>query len=79
VCVISLSLDVAADVETAVALLDANGADFAAFFLPGEGEALDGAVPVEDLVDLERLALPTTLVLSPEGRLETVLRGPLRK
>ena len=32
---------------------------------------------LSELVDLERLTLPTTLVLSPEGRLESVLRGPI--
>ena len=49
--VVSVSLDVAADVPTAQALLDANGVSFAAFFLPAGGEAPAGTVPIEDLVD----------------------------
>lgn len=75
--VIALSLDVAADVPTARELLQANDAGFAAYFLPDGGEPLEGASEIGDLVDLERFSIPTTLVLSREGRLETILRGPL--
>jgi thiol-disulfide isomerase/thioredoxin len=31
----------------------------------------------ESLIDLDRLPLPTTLVISPEGKLEQILQGPL--
>ena len=30
-----------------------------------------------EIVELERLPIPTTLVISPAGRIESVLRGPV--
>ena len=36
-------------------------------------------VGLESLIDLERLPIPTTLVLSPEGLVERIIRGPLRE
>ena len=75
--VISLSVDVPADRAAAERLLDASGASFPSYFLPEVGAPAQDATPIEALIDLERLTIPTTLVLSPEGRVETILRGPL--
>ena len=76
--VLALSLDVPEDRGAAERLLAERAPDLPAFFLPAKGgAAAEEGVSVDELIDLERLSLPTTLVLSPEGRLETVLRGPL--
>lgn len=78
VAVVALSLDVAEDVPAARRLLQENAPGLPAYFLPRAGAPLPaGSASVDTLLDLQRLSLPTTLVLSPEGKLETVLRGPL--
>jgi thiol-disulfide isomerase/thioredoxin len=78
VVVLTLSLDVPKDVPAAQRLLGERAPRLSGFFLPPAGQATpEGAVAIETVLDLERLSLPTTLVLAPDGRLETVLRGPL--
>jgi len=76
--VVTLSLDVKEDVAAARDLLRAAGVDFPAYYLAGAPVKDDGGrMPLADLIDLERLTLPTTLVVSPEGRVDAILRGPL--
>ena len=70
--VVTVSMDAPADQDTARALLEKNGATFANFYL---GE--DGATSIDALLDLERLPIPTTLVLDAEGRITEVIRGPI--
>jgi thiol-disulfide isomerase/thioredoxin len=76
--VVALSVDVPEDRAAALALLEAAGATFPAYFLPGPGESAPDGAAVESLIDLDRLSLPTTLVLGGDGRLQTILRGPLQ-
>ncbi|MFN0007735.1 MAG: ASPIC/UnbV domain-containing protein [Planctomycetota bacterium] len=75
VAVAAIGLDPPGNREKARALLDQRGGRFEAFFLPESAQP--GVVGVEAVVDLERLPIPTTLVISPEGRIESVLRGPV--
>lgn len=75
--VIALSMDAPADRDTARAQLAERGPGIPAFFVDGIDSAGEGAVPVGDLVDLERLPIPTTLVLAPDGTIEEILRGPV--
>ena len=75
--VVAVSLDVPADRQRALELLRSADASFPCFFLPEPVAAAPGAL--EDWIDLDRLALPTTLVLGPDGRVESILRGPLRR
>jgi thiol-disulfide isomerase/thioredoxin len=78
VAVVALSLDVPDDRPAAAQLLAEKAPRLAAFYLPASGAAApEGSVAIEQILDLERLSLPTTLVLSREGKLETILRGPL--
>jgi thiol-disulfide isomerase/thioredoxin len=77
--VIALSVDVLADRETARAQLEAVGAEFPVFFLAQGGRPPEGAEAIDALIDLDRLSLPTSLALFPEGRLESILRGPLQE
>lgn len=78
--VVTISLDVAADVPAARAALGRASTTFPAFYLAGApSEAKDAKKLLADVVDLERLSLPTTVVLSPEGKIETILYGPLQQ
>jgi thiol-disulfide isomerase/thioredoxin len=78
VAVVALSLDAAQDVPAAQRLFAERAPTLTGFFLAPAGRAApEGSVAIETILDLERLSLPTTLVLSPEGRLESILRGPL--
>ncbi|MAB81584.1 MAG: hypothetical protein CMJ89_19765 [Planctomycetes bacterium] len=90
--VAAISLDVPSAVSAAIRRLERGGAEYPAFFLgrdstssarpkgsliPSE-DASAHIVALDTIVDLERMPIPTTLVLSPEGRIETILRGPLK-
>jgi hypothetical protein len=74
--VLALSVDVPADVAKAETHMERADATFARFYA---AEARDDAPSgLEQIADLERLGLPTTLVITPEGRVDSILRGPLR-
>jgi thiol-disulfide isomerase/thioredoxin len=76
--VVSISLDVAADLPTARAQLERQEAHFPAYFLAGApAESSADARVLGEILDLERFSLPTSLVLSPEGRIDGILRGPI--
>lgn len=78
--VVGLSMDAPADLDDANELFTRRGARFPTFFLGASAREEDEAgetAQVGDLVDLARLPLPTTLVLSPDGVIEGVLRGPV--
>jgi thiol-disulfide isomerase/thioredoxin len=85
--VVALSVDIAADREAAVGIVERLGVSFPTYYLTGD-ETLLGALArkdeagvdltgLQDLIDLERLALPTTLILTAEGKVETILRGSI--
>jgi thiol-disulfide isomerase/thioredoxin len=77
--VVAISLDVASDVPAARAALARASTAFPTFYLAGApSEGKDGKKALTDVIDLERLSLPTTVVLSPEGKIETILYGPLQ-
>ena len=77
--VIALSVDVPQDMDSALRVLDKRGATFPAFFLPVAGAIApqEGVEPVETVIDLRRLKLPTTIGLDRDGRVQTILQGPL--
>ncbi len=77
--VIAISTDAPADTQRASALFDSRGARFPCYFIGARGNEDEGVVGLESLIDLERLPIPTTLVLSPEGLVERIIRGPLRE
>jgi thiol-disulfide isomerase/thioredoxin len=68
--VVTIGLDASAQRSKADALLRSRSAKFAAYYASDES-ALAG------IVDLDRLPLPTTLVLSADGRLQSIIRGPI--
>ncbi len=77
--VVMLSMDAASQIPKAESMLDRQDAPFTRLYLPAKPvTAAAGEVVSEDLFDLERLAIPTTLVLSAKGRIEAVIRGPIQ-
>jgi thiol-disulfide isomerase/thioredoxin len=75
--VVALSMDAPADQPKAASLLAAGGTTFPAYYLGAQAPEDGSAAPIEELLDLERLPIPTTLVLDAEGRITEVIRGPL--
>ncbi len=75
--VIGLSMDAPADMHRAHELFEKRGAKFPSYFLGAR--KTEGRASVQELVDLERLPIPTTLVLSPEGVIEEIIRGPIAR
>jgi thiol-disulfide isomerase/thioredoxin len=77
--VVMLSMDSPGQIPAAEKMLDRQDAPFTRLYLPAKPvKAAAGEVVSDDLFDLERLAIPTTLVLNAEGRVETVIRGPIQ-
>ncbi len=74
-----LSMDAPADQPKAAAILKKVGATFPAFYLGAKASAGGTAHPIEELLDLERLPIPTTLVLDAEGNITDIIRGPLQE
>ena len=59
--------------------LERGGAGYPSFFLgDANSKGAEGVVTIDEVVDLERMPIPTTLVLSSDGRIQTILRGPLQ-
>ncbi len=77
--VITLSVDVPGDFERARKVLAQRDTTFPAFYLPDVGAIApeSGVQPVETVIDLARLKLPTTIGLDKDGRVQTILQGPL--
>ena len=73
--VIGLSLDAPKDYAKIDSILGKRGAQYPSF-LASEGKEGE-STGIEGLFDLERLPIPTTLVLSPEGVLQSIIRGPI--
>ena len=73
--VMAVSVDVSGHHQRALRALERAGANYPVAFLAMEDEANAGGL--DELVDLLRLPIPTTLVIGPDGRIEEVHRGPL--
>jgi thiol-disulfide isomerase/thioredoxin len=77
--VVSISMDAPAERERSHALLKKRGGRFTAYYLGSEREASSGPSRVEELVDVERLPLPSTVVVLPDGTIESIVTGLLRR
>jgi len=73
--VIAVSVDVPSARPRAQELLDARRTTYPAYFLSLDDQ--DNEDRIDEVIDLVRLPIPTTLVLGPGGRIEAVLRGAL--
>ncbi len=76
--VVAISMDAPGDLYSARDLFAAHGATFPGFYLGANPDENSAGRPVQELVDLERLPIPTTLVLSPEGVIQEIIRGPIK-
>ncbi len=76
--VVALSLDAPADQAKARQILEDRGVTFPSFFVGGEAPDDGPVASIETVLDLERLPIPTTLVLDAEGRITEVIRGPVK-
>ena len=74
--VVAISMDTPADRERAMELLAKRGAKFPAYYLGAE-EAAAGTRLVEALVDLDRLPIPSTVVVGADGTIEEIISGPI--
>jgi thiol-disulfide isomerase/thioredoxin len=77
--VVCLSMDVPSDRDAAHKLLRARGAKFPGYYLGSGAAEGAGAGLVGDLLDIERLPIPTTLVLAADGTIEAILSGPIER
>ena len=75
--VLGISVDVPASAGLAHDLMVERGGSYPEFYVAPEIEEGSEVPGVESLVDLERLPIPTTLVLSAEGELVRIIRGPI--
>jgi len=75
--VVGISVDVPDSVALAETLMAARGGSYPAYYLTPKVDEASKIPDVRTLVDLERLPIPTTLVLAPDGTLERIIRGPL--
>ena len=73
--VAAISVDSPLDIAKATKLFERFEPGFPCYFAGAEVESDQASVST--LVDLERLPIPTTLVVSPDGVLERVIRGPI--
>ena len=75
--VIGLSMDAPADTHYAQDLFTRRGARFPSYFIGATKGPGDEFAVLADIVDLERLPIPTTIVVGPDGLIEDVIRGPV--
>ncbi len=72
--VIAVSVDAPSDRARALELL---GERAPALGVHLAGDPRPGTRTIQDVVDLARLPLPTTLLLAPDGTVEEIIRGPV--
>ena len=77
--VVLVSADAPSDVLRARTIAKKRAPTLRRFFIASDCQEVEGAVKLSAIVDLERLPIPTTLVVSAEGVLLRVIRGPVRE
>lgn len=76
--VVALSMDAPTDVYRAQAIFEKRGAEFPSYYLGSTETGGGGLALPQEVIDIERLPIPATLVLAPDGTLERVIAGPLK-
>jgi thiol-disulfide isomerase/thioredoxin len=74
--VVLVNTDPPAERERAERVLARHGRGLSSFYVAPDTK--DDEAGLDAVVDLERLPLPTTLVVAPDGRIDTIMRGTLR-
>ncbi|MFT5734283.1 MAG: thiol-disulfide isomerase/thioredoxin [Planctomycetota bacterium] len=75
--VVSICVDFESAGARATSLLERAGVTFPNYSSV-ELEEGSGAVSLEGLADLDRLTLPTTIVVTPDGRVDSIIRGAFK-
>ncbi len=76
--VLAISVDLPESRERAAGLLKRAGVTYDGYYLPPANPDT-GEPALANIIDLERLPIPTTLVIDAEGKLQRVIRGPVPK
>jgi thiol-disulfide isomerase/thioredoxin len=76
--VLGFSMDAPADLYRAHELLTKRGASYPGFYLGSTRLAGDGAALIQEIIDVERLPIPSTLVVGPDRRILEIIRGPIK-
>jgi thiol-disulfide isomerase/thioredoxin len=74
---IGLSMDAPTDLYKAHKLLTNRGAEYTGFYVGSTKLAGEGPGLVAEIVDIERLPIPSTLVVGPDRRIRKIIRGPV--
>jgi hypothetical protein len=70
---ICVSVDAAAQQDKARGILNQRAPGVTGFYL------VDGETGLEELLDLDRLPIPTTLIINANGEIEGVVQGVLER
>lgn len=73
--VVAIGLDLPRDRVKARTLMHERGGRFPTFYLPEPSAKPDSGLAA--IADLERLPIPATLIVSPDGRIEEIVRGAI--
>ena len=77
--VIALSMDAPTDLYAAQELFEQRGARFPSYFLGSKHTGESGPSTVQQIIDIERLPMPSTVVINSEGGTQRIISGPLRQ
>ena len=75
--VVSICVDSKLAGTRMTSILEEAGVTFENYSVAGVDDESNGT-GLDELVDLERLPLPTTLVVTPDGRIDSIIRGALK-
>ena len=75
--VIGLSMDAPTDLYQAHKVLTKRGAKYTGFYVGSTKLAGVGPGLVAEIVDIERLPIPSTLVVGPDRKIRRIIRGPV--
>lgn len=78
ITVVGLSMDAPADLYAAHELFERRGAKFTGFYLGSTQTGEGGVLSMSEIIDIERLPIPSTLVINGDGVIEKIIGGPLK-
>jgi len=76
--VVALSMDAPADLHAAHELFVKRGAGFPGYYLGAAEVGESGPASVQSVIDIERLPIPSTVVLDASGKVTRIISGPLK-
>ncbi len=77
--VVGLAMDAPTDLYRAHELLTKRGAKYSGFYLGSTRLAGEGPGLVAEIIDIERLPIPSTLVVGPDRKIRRIIRGPVKQ